>query len=281
MIKAMVAKKIFFILISLLATLLGYSQGRITPPSKQNKTIQSTTKVKPKISVSRTSISNGTRFTINGVSFDMINVAGGSFQMGSDDSEALSNEKPVHTETISTFQIGKTEVTQALWKAVMGSNPSQFKGDNRPVEQVSWDDCKSFISKLRLLTGKNFRFPTETEWEYAARGGNKSNGYKYSGSNNIDDVAWYAGNCYQYPAHHTVATKRPNELGIYDMTGNVMEWTSDFYSNDYSSNRDIYNHVRRGGGTRSGYIYSRISYRCKYTYNTTLKANDLGLRLAL
>ena len=130
-------------------------------------------------------------------------------------------EKPVHKVTLSDYYIGKTEVTQALWEAVMGNNPSAFKGENLPVECISWNDCKEFISKLNALTGKTFRMPTEAEWEYAARGGSKSRGYKYSGSGNIDEVAWHKDNSEEKT--HEVGTKRPNELGIYDMSGNVGE----------------------------------------------------------
>ena len=174
-------------------------------------------------------------FYANCVSFEMVEVRGGTFRMGATSeqgSDAYGDEKPVHSVTLSGFYIGKTEVTQALWKAVMGSNPSYIKGDNLPVECVSWNDCQEFIRKLNALTGQNFRLPTEAEWEFACRGGNNSRGYKYSGSNYIDSVAWYDGNSGQ--TTHPVATKSPNELGIYDMSGNVMEWCSDWYGN-YSS----------------------------------------------
>ena len=131
---------------------------------------------------------------VNGVSFDMVRVDGGIFNMGLDkgfDNTAGTNESPAHSVTLDGYYIGKTEVTQALWQAVMGTNPSNFKGDNMPVENVSWKDCQEFIGKLNVLTNKKFRLPTEAEWEYAARGGNKSRGYKYAGSDSIDDVAWY------------------------------------------------------------------------------------------
>ena len=175
------------------------------------------------------------RFTVNGVTFEMIKVQGGTFTMGctsEQGSDCYDNENPSHRVTVSSFYIGKYEVTQALWEAVMGSNPSDFKGGNLPVENVSWDNCQEFIRKLNSKTGKNFRLPTEAEWEYAARGGNKSNGYKYSGSNSIDNVAWYYGNSGNKT--HTVGSKSPNELGIYDMSGNVWEWCSDWYGS-YSS----------------------------------------------
>ena len=179
--------------------------------------------------------------TVKGVSFKMIKVEGGTFKMGAQNenpegvnynSEAYSEEKPVHSVTLSDYYIGETEVTQELWEAVMGSNPSYFKESKRPVERVSWDDCQEFIKKLNQLTDQNFRLPTEAEWEYAARGGNKSRGYKYSGSNKVYDVAWYWDN--SSGETHPVGTKSPNELGIYDMSGNVWEWCSDWYS-DYSA----------------------------------------------
>lgn len=172
-------------------------------------------------------------FTVNGVSFEMIAVKGGTFTMGSNDSEAYDGEKPTHNVTVSDFMIGKFEVTQKLWKAVMGSNPSHFKGDNLPVENVSWNDAQEFIRELNQQTGQNFRLPTEAEWEYAARGGNKSRGYKYSGGSNINDVAWYTSTTND-SGTKPVGTKSPNELGIYDMSGNVWEWCQDRYG-DYSS----------------------------------------------
>ncbi|MBR5102877.1 MAG: formylglycine-generating enzyme family protein [Muribaculaceae bacterium] len=181
---------------------------------------------------------NSQNITVNGVSFAMVKVEGGTFTMGAtaeQGSETYSSEKPAHQVTISTFSIGATEVTQELWQAVMGYNPSLFYGNNkRPVDCVSWDDCQAFIYKLNQLTGKRFRLPTEAEWEYAARGGKNSNGYKYSGSNNINSVSWYYDNSDN--TTHPVATKVANELGIYDMSGNVSEWCQDFYQsyNDFA-----------------------------------------------
>ena len=168
--------------------------------------------------------------TVKGVSFEMVYVEGGSFDMGAtteQGSGADSDEKPVHSVTLSDYYIGKCEVTQELWEAVMGSNPSNFKGAQKPVEHVSWNDCQEFISRLNSLTGRTFRLPTEAEWEYAARGGNQSSHYKYSGSGNIGDVARYWDNSGKKT--HAVGTKSPNELGIYDMSGNVYEWCSDWY----------------------------------------------------
>ncbi len=240
---------------------------------------------------------NGQTFTVNGVSFTMIPVEGGTFTMGATSeqgSDAESDEKPAHSVTLSSYMIGETEVTQALWEAVMGSNPSHFKGNNHPVEEVSWNDCQTFISKLNSLTGKRFRLPTEAEWEYAARGGNRSKGYKYSGSNNIDDVAVYTKNSYDKGSSspdygtHAVKTKRPNELGIYDMSGNVWEWCSDWYGKKYYSNSPSSNptgptsgssRVNRGGG------WSSNARLCRSTYRGDDAPDDryslLGLRLAL
>ena len=172
---------------------------------------------------------------VKGVTFEMVRVDGGKFKMGATPEQkklAEKDESRAHNVTLDDYYIGKYEVTQSLWNAVMDNNQSAFKGSNRPVERVSWNDCQEFIRRLNELTGNNFRLPTEAEWEYAARGGKKSHGYKYSGSDNIDDVAWYAGNSGNET--HDVGQKNPNELGIYDMSGNVWEWCSDWYFNKYS-----------------------------------------------
>ena len=223
-------------------------------------------------------------FTVNGVSFNMVHVEGGTFQMGSNDSDASSNEQPVHQVTLSTYSIGETEVTQALWEAVMGSNPSKWKGGSLPVEQVSWNDCQTFIQKLNQLTGKQFRLPTEAEWEYAARGGSKSRGYKYSGSNTIDDVAWYWDNSGKKT--HPVKAKQANELGLYDMTGNVLEWCQDWYGKYSSSPQtnpkgpsSASGRVYRGGGWYYGARFCRVSERGGLTPGN--RYGSLGLRLAL
>ena len=174
----------------------------------------------------------------NGITIDMVKVEAGTFMMGatSEMQNPFDEEKPVHQVTLTNdYYMGKYEVTQALWQAVMGSNPSKFKGDDLPVEQVSWNDCQEFISKLNGLTGKKFRLPTEAEWEYAARGGKKSRGYQYSGSSNISDVAWYDGN--SGSKTHPVGMKQANELGIYDMSGNVFEWCQDLYGSYVSSSQ--------------------------------------------
>ena len=226
-------------------------------------------------------------YTANGVSFTMIAVRGGTFTMGatSEQTGARSNESPTHSVTLSDYYIGETEVTQELWNAVMGSNPSNFGDMQHPVEMVSWDDCQTFISRLNELTGETFRLPTEAQWEYAARGGNKSKGYTYSGSNAIDDVAWYYGNQGGGMMTHPVKTKAPNELGIYDMSGNVCEWCSDWYD-FYSSAaqtdptgpaRDSFR-VIRGGSWVYGATDCRVAWRSGITPTNSIYY--LGLRLA-
>lgn len=220
-------------------------------------------------------------FTVNGVSFKMIAVKGGTFQMGSDD--GIDIAKPVHQVTLSDYYIGETEVTQELWSAVMGSNPSCYTGNmQHPVEQVSWDDCQTFISKLNQLTGETFRLPTEAQWEYAARGGNQSKGYTYSGSNTIDEVAWYRDNS---DITNPVKTKAPNELGIYDMSGNVFEWCSDRYD-IYSSAAQTDPTGPAGGSERvfrgGSWCYYAVDCRVARRGGNwpTITDNNLGLRLA-
>lgn len=236
------------------------------------------------------SLENPESFTVNGISFNMGFVEGGTFQMGSDDSDADDSKKPVHSVTVSSFYMGETEVTQALWKAVMGSNPSHFKGDdNRPVESVSWNDCQEFIRKLNQLTGKVFRLPTEAEWEYAARGGNKSQHYKYAGSNSIGNVAWYIENSYdkrkRSPDHgtHPVKGKQANELGLYDMSGNVWEWCEDLYDS-YSyigsaTTLGLSERVLRGGAWKYSDEFCKVSFR--NSNNPDYHYSEYGFRLAL
>ena len=223
----------------------------------------------------------------NGVSFTMKPVAGGTFTMGatSEQQDPDDDEKPTHTVTLSDYYIGETEVTQELWAAVMGSNPSRFTGNmQRPVECVSWDDCQTFIRKLNELTGANFRLPTEAEWEFAARGGRNSRGYQYSGSSNLGDVAWYRDN--SSDTTHPVKTKSPNELGIYDMSGNVWEWCQDWYGNYSSSSQTN----PTGPSTGSSRVYRGGSWdndarncRSAYRYGSTPSRRHyfLGLRLVL
>lgn len=226
--------------------------------------------------------------TVDNVSFTMIRVDGGTFMMGASqeqDSDALENESPVHQVTLSPYFIGETEVTQELWKAVTGKSPSGYKGENRPVETVSWEDCQKFIQKLNKKTGLNFRLPTEAEWEFAARGGTRSKGYKYSGSEKLKDVAWYARNS-DYSTHN-VKTKTPNELGLYDMSGNVSEWCQDWFSKPYKNTPQTdpkgptsgSYHVVRGGCWDSSNIGCRVSDRLGSKPNH--RTEYFGLRLAL
>ncbi len=255
-------------------------------------------------------------FSANGVTFKMKYVVGGTFTMGAtkeQGSEAEEKEKPIHKVTLTDFYIGQTEVTQALWMAVMGSNPSEFRGYDRPVENVTWDDCQAFIAKLNELTGARFRLPSEAEWEYAARGGSKSKRFKYAGSNNYSLVSWSADAVESALAKDVpytldvvasdetmptaeevtrctsfVGMQAPNELGIYDMSGNVWEWCNDWFDESYyrvspadnpKGPSSGTNRVLRGGSWRSGEWYSRVSNRNAdvpgYSYST------VGFRLAL
>ena len=189
--------------------------------------------------------------------------------------------------TLSSYHIAETEVTQELWQAVMGDNPSFFEGSNLPVEQVSWDDCHTFINKLNQLTGRQFRLPTEAEWEYAARGGKWSNGYLYSGSNNVTEVAWIWEN-EDDETTHQVKTKKPNELGIYDMSGNVSEWCEDWYgmypkvgeTKDPKGPDSGETRVVRGGNWNTTHQrLCSVSARTKeWSYK---KQQTIGMRLAL
>ena len=226
---------------------------------------------------------------------DMVLVEGGTYMMG-DPNGDWDNEYCIevpHKVTLSSFYICKYEVTEALWTAVMGSNPSRHKlGDNYPVEQVNWYDCQDFVEKLSELTGRHFRLPTEAEWEYAARGGKRSRGYRYSGSYALDEIGWHVGNAHYYKRE--VGTKKPNELGLYDMTGNVSEWCQDKLDIEYyhhspsinpqGSDRSTYkdNRCFRGGSVCDEEKYDELKV---YTRNTGMppeeKYGHLGLRLAM
>lgn len=254
-------------------------------------------------------------FTVNGVSFTMKYVEGGTFQMGAQntnskgqnfDKDAFKDESPVHSVTLSNYYIGETEVTQDLWVSLMESNPSKKKGNNFPVEQVSWNDVQEFVFKLNELTGLNFRLPTEAEWEYAARGGNKSKGYKYAGCNAIredtDDntVFWavYEDNSLKLGERNSknernlgygpqrVKSKRPNELGLYDMSGNVWEWCQDWFGNyDKGAQTDPtgpakgQKRVFRGGSWGNGAAGCRVAFRNGYAPNN--RSDFGGFRLVL
>ena len=255
--------------------------------------------------------------TVNGVSFNMVYVKGGTFNMGAQneksyednyDPDATSNESPVHSVTLSNYYIGETEVTQELWEAVMGTTIEsqcnkaeadwnedctiEGKGDKYPMFYVSWDDCQNFITKLNRLTGKNYSLPTEAQWEYAARGGENHDDYIYSGSNNIEDVAWYSENAEAVGAEnpdygsHPVATKKANSLGIYDMSGNVWEWCSDWIDIYPSSSQtdptgptEGTERISRGGSWHFDKDCSRVSYR--RSDESTARYTNFGFRLAL
>lgn len=218
---------------------------------------------------------------VGNVSFKMIYVEGGTFNMG----EGVHRVEPVHKVTLGSFFIAETQVTQELWKIVMGYNPSCFKGKQNPVEFVSWGECKSFIEELNKKTGLNFRLPTEAEWEYAAKGGSQSKGYqRYSGGDNIEVVSWFSENSNN--TTHPVKQLKSNELGIFDMCGNVWEWCEDswsMYSNMHEINPMVNNDktackVLRGGSYKDWPRCCHTSRRkwCKDVYDY-----DIGFRLAL
>ena len=227
-------------------------------------------------------------YTVNGVKFRMVKVEGGTFAMGRPDGGDYNG--PAHQVTLPSYYIGETEVTQALWQAVMGSNPSSFTDrPNCPVENVTWNDCQEFITRLNELTGKAFRLPTEAEWEFAARGGNKSQGYIYAGSKDLFEVAWYM---YSIPTQSSgpqpCARKAPNELGIYDMSGNVEEWCQDWFDGNYYLNSPTYNptgpdsgssRVIRGGSWNLSNWYCYVWWR--HMWEPIYKFDYVGLRVGL
>ncbi len=227
---------------------------------------------------------------IIGSDLEFVFVQGGTFQMGSNDGS--NDEKPIHSVTVSDFYIRKYEVTQKQWQAVMGTNPSNWKRENLPVEQVSWNDIQQFIAKLNESSGKTYRLPTEAEWEYAARGGKfgvdrrqlKGDQLMYSGSDSLDTVAWYRSN--SDDKIHEVGIKQPNELGIYDMSGNVWEWCNDWFDEHYYENSSQTNpqgpssgtyRALRGGSWSSNVNLCRVAYRLRGNPNN--RDDDNGFRL--
>ena len=275
-----------FILFLLLLTVITMS-AQIPIPAPGSKPSTSTPSPKPKQSRPRkTYTPQEQKAIIDRLVSNMVHVEGGTFTMGAtreQGTEADNNEKPAHKVTLSSFYIGRYEVTQEEWQAVMGYNSSEFEGDKLPINAVSWKECQTFIRKLNSLTGLKFRLPTEAEWEYAARGGKRSKGYKYSGGNNLDNVAWYRNNSGGKP--HPVGQKLPNELGLYDMTGNVSEWCMDWLGN-YSSSPQTnpqgessdWRRAYRGGYWDDGPKSSRVSWR---DFDATeYDDEDYGFRLA-
>ena len=299
-------KRIFtVVLIALLSCTIACAQGSDSmrpghEPGHNKPSVNNSQKTKVGISptIGKANYTpNVKTFYANGVSFDMVEVRGGTFRMGATSeqgSDVSRDEKPVHSVTLSGYYIGKTEVTQELWQAVMGTTLTDFAsqlgvctygvGDDYPMYFISWDDCKEFIGKLNEITQMNFRLPTEAEWEFACRGGKNSKKYKYSGSNDIDEVAWYSGN--SNASTQPVARKAPNELGIYDMSGNVWEWCSDwfgFYTRDSQDNptgpASGDDRVMRGAGF-SSYADETLLHT-RYYGNPAKCYNNFGFRLAL
>jgi formylglycine-generating enzyme required for sulfatase activity len=277
------------VVIECIAELLGYTLPPSPPSSlgQSHEQLQATV-IPPPIKSQTSQAMFGSDFRDTKVGIDMIFVHGGTFMMGGTSEQGddcFDDEKPAHKVTLSDFYIGKYPVTQKQWVAVMGSNPSHFTSDlSLPVEQVRWNDAQEFIKKLNSMTGKQYRLPTEAEWEYAARGGAGSRGFKYAGSNNINKVAWYDGNSGKRT--HPVGSKRPNELGIYDMSGNVWEWVNDWCGN-YTAGA-VTNpigpasgsgRVFRGGGWGNVARGCRVSYRNSDTPGH--RRNDFGFRLVL
>ncbi|MEM9896952.1 MAG: formylglycine-generating enzyme family protein [Bacteroidota bacterium] len=217
----------------------------------------------------------------------MVFVKGGQFEMGDQTGELWEACRPVHSVTIQDFYLSKYLVTQELWQAIMGNNPARFKGAKRPVEEVSWEDAQQFVKKLNTLSKNSYRLPNESEWEYAARGGVYSQGYIYSGSDKLSQVGWYDAN--SNDETHEVGQKLANELGLYDMSGNVYEWCEDDWHGDYGGAPDNgsawidsprgANRVVRGGGWIDDAVRcrpaSRVRYRPGYRYY------DIGFRLAM
>ena len=221
--------------------------------------------------------------SVDGIRFLMVGIKGGVYNMGIENYE--SYERPVHKVAISSFLIGETEVTQELWECVMGTNPSMRKGPNLPVERVSWDDCQKFILTLNNKTGLSFRLPTEAEWEYAVKGGQSSRHYEmWPGGRNGDPYVWSLYNASR--CTNAVKTKEPNELGLYDMCGNVWEWCYDYYGNYATDNQtnpqgpsDGLGRVIRGGSVNDDFRVCRMTNRRCYEQNKLWAY--IGFRLAL
>jgi formylglycine-generating enzyme required for sulfatase activity len=247
---------------------------RIQQGDKKSEKSVSISQVGGETSFNLSFVTQSASGNLNNTIIEMEAIKGGTFQMGSKESR---DEQPIHSVTLNSFNIGKTEVTQAQWKSIMGSNPSNFKGDNLPVENVSWDDVQIFIGKLKAKTGKTYRLPTEAEWEYAAGKIDETS---------LGDYAWYDVNSNK--TTHPVGTKQPNQFGLYDMGGNVWEWCNDWYEADYYSKSQPENpkgpsasssRVRRGGSWLDGASYCRVAFRGNGT--PVIRSYTLGFRLVL
>lgn len=236
-------------------------------------------------------------FDINGLKLDLAKIEGGIYSIGfhpetSASDVSIINDAGLHDVKLSSFYISTTEITQEMWKAIMNSNPSETKGMRLPVTNVTWDECKIFLERLNKRTGVYFRLPTEAEWECAARGGHLSRGFHFPGSNELDSVAWYRGNTNTKHGGklkpHKVALKKPNELGLYDMAGNVREWCYDWYASTFYDQEGQTNphgpnlsdfRVIRGGGYRSDST-GCLMHRRDYEF-PEISHDDIGFRLAL
>ncbi|MCL2291024.1 MAG: SUMF1/EgtB/PvdO family nonheme iron enzyme [Bacteroidetes bacterium] len=260
------------------STVTTFSEGLITAHAEGTAIITATTKDGKYMKTCTVTVINAEP--------ELIRVEGEPFTMGCTEEQGddcRDREFPRHQVTLNSFYIAKYTVTQKQWEAVMGANPSEYRGEDLPVVGVSWGDVQLFIVKLNTLTGKNYRLPTEAEWEYAARGGNQSKRYKYSGSNNLNEVAWYYDNSSDQV--HPVGNKKPNELGIYDMSGNVFEWCSDWYS-DYTNTPQVNptgpavgtDRILRGGCNSSLARNCRVAFRSYTTPSARL--TNVGFRLA-
>lgn len=211
----------------------------------------------------------------DGTSFELVRVEGGTFLMGSDQD---TKEEQIHKESVADFWIGKYLVTQALWENVMGENPSHFKAKNRPIESVKWDEVHVFLEKLNKITGLKYRLPSEVEWEYAARGGKFSCGFLYAGGNNLKEVGWDKRNSHQETK--PVGLKLPNELGLYDMSGNVWEWCIDHWQDSDSSAKE--SRLDRRRVIRGGSWYGNVSGYAVYERSFVIadfRNDDVGFRL--
>ncbi|MEZ4850175.1 MAG: formylglycine-generating enzyme family protein [Bacteroidia bacterium] len=233
---------------------------------------------------------NFIEFLLSELSFKMIHVEGGIFMMGGTDDKYFDWETPIHKVSLDSFYLGQYPVTQVLWKEVMRSNPSEFKGETNPAENVSWEDAQIFLQKLNKITGKPYRLPSEAEWEFAARGGIHSEGYIYAGSDRLKEVGWYSEN--GDPQTHPVGQKLGNELGLFDMSGNVFEWCQDWFDENYyqyCADQGVvhnplgfnkwFSRVMRGGNWHINAQSCRVSYR--YDARPDYSGSDVGFRLAL